>query len=67
MTAEQKARDMLERMEVPGAQSFSAGELVEIANTIADAERFRSLRPWDGFPFANTDTVWIEPGKSMQG
>ncbi len=38
MTAEQKARDMLERMGVEGAQSFSAGELVELASLIADHE-----------------------------
>lgn len=31
-TPEQEARDMLERMEVEGAQSFSAGDLVELAN-----------------------------------
>lgn len=35
MTAEQEARDLLERMGVPGAQEFSAGELVELANLIA--------------------------------
>lgn len=34
--AEQQARDMLERMEVPGAQTFSAGEVVELANLIRD-------------------------------
>ena len=34
MAAEQKARDMLERMGVEGAQSFSAGDLVELANLI---------------------------------
>ena len=28
-----------------------------------DAERFRSLKIWDGKPHAVTDTVWIEPGK----
>jgi len=31
-TPEQKARDLLERMEVPGAQDYTAGELVELAN-----------------------------------
>jgi len=31
-TPEQKARDLLERMEVPGAQQCTAGELVELAN-----------------------------------
>lgn len=35
MTAEQKARDMLERMGVKDAQDFSAGDLVELANLIA--------------------------------
>lgn len=34
-SAEQEARDLLERMEIEGAQSFSAGELVELANLIA--------------------------------
>jgi len=37
-SAEQKARDMLERMEVPGAQQMTAGELVELANLIAYAD-----------------------------
>lgn len=36
MSAEQKARDMLERMGVENAQSFSSGELVELANLIAN-------------------------------
>jgi hypothetical protein len=35
MSAEQQARDLLERMEIPNAQDFSAGELVELANLIA--------------------------------
>ena len=34
MTAEQKARDMLQRMGVEGAQDFSAGDLAELANLI---------------------------------
>lgn len=33
-TAEQRARDLLERMGVANAQEFSAGELVELANII---------------------------------
>lgn len=36
MTAEQKARNMLKRLGVEEAQSFSAGDLVELANLIAD-------------------------------
>lgn len=35
MTAEQKAREMLERMGVEDAQDFSAGDLVELANLIS--------------------------------
>ena len=36
-TLEQSARDLLERMGVEGAQNFSAGELVELANLIAES------------------------------
>jgi len=36
MTSEQKARDMLERMGVKDANAFSAGDLVELANLIAE-------------------------------
>lgn len=47
MTAEQKARDMLDRMGVEGAQSFSSGDLVELANLIAsrhmDEQRARDI------------------------
>lgn len=35
LSAEQQARDLLERMEIPNAQNFSSGELVELANLIA--------------------------------
>jgi hypothetical protein len=38
-TAEQQARDLLERMGIAGAQSFSAGDLIELANLIARAPR----------------------------
>jgi hypothetical protein len=41
-TPEQKARDMLERMGVENAQGFSAGEVVELANLIAEIERLRA-------------------------
>ena len=37
-TAEQQARDMLERMGVPEAQNYTAGDLVELANLIAHAQ-----------------------------
>lgn len=41
-TPEQEARDILERMEIDGAQSFSAGELVELADLISDARMLRN-------------------------
>lgn len=41
MTAEQKARDLLERLGVKDAQSFSSGDLVELANLIADHEKLQ--------------------------
>lgn len=41
VTAEQQARDMLDRLEVEDAQSYSAGDLVELANLIADASWMR--------------------------
>ena len=38
-SAEQRARDMLDRMGVPDAQSYTSGDLVELANLIADRSR----------------------------
>ena len=38
MTAEQKARDLLESIGVEDAQNFSAGELVELANLISERD-----------------------------
>lgn len=51
-TPEQQARDMLQRMDVPGAQAMSAGEVVELANLIEEAERLRALlkETWDEVP-----------------
>ena len=43
-TAEQAARDMLERMGVEDAQDFTAGDVVELANLIAE-QRPRKPRP----------------------
>ncbi len=49
-TAEQQARDLLERMGVAEAQQMSAGDLVELANLIAEldhlAEQLRALEQW---------------------
>jgi hypothetical protein len=35
LTAEQKARDLLDRMGVPAAHHYTSGELIELANLIA--------------------------------
>ena len=37
-TPEQQARDLLERMGIEDAQSFSSGDLVELANLIANKQ-----------------------------
>jgi len=42
-TPEQAARDLLERMGVPDAQSKSAVELVELANLIQDHRTMRAF------------------------
>lgn len=43
-SAEQQARDLLERCGVEDAQSFTAGDVAELANLIADdKERRRQL------------------------
>ena len=39
VSAEQQARDMLERIGVENAQSFTAGDLVELANLISESKR----------------------------
>jgi len=46
VAAEQQARDLLERYGVEDAQSWSAGDLVELANLIADANAYRRLGGW---------------------
>lgn len=42
-SAEQQARDLLERCGVEEAQSFSAGDLVELANLIAELNSYRRV------------------------
>ena len=41
MTPEQEARNILERMGIENAQSFTAGDVVEIANLIAEIENLK--------------------------
>jgi hypothetical protein len=54
-SAEQQARDMLERMGIEDAQSFTSGDVVELANLIATRrDRFNygevsyGFEVWDG-------------------
>lgn len=42
MTAEQQARDLLDRMGIEGAQQMTAGDVAELANLIEERERLRS-------------------------
>lgn len=44
VSAEQQARDMLESLGVEDAQSMTAGDLVELANVIADANAYRKTK-----------------------
>lgn len=43
-SAEQRARDLLEDLGMPDAQAMSAGDLVELANYIADAAAYRKAK-----------------------
>lgn len=40
-SCEQQARDILERMEIPDAQSFPASRVIELANLIAEVNRLK--------------------------
>jgi hypothetical protein len=42
-TPEQAARDMLERMDVPNAQSLGAGDVGDVAQAIAESRKYRRL------------------------
>jgi hypothetical protein len=47
-TPEQEARDMLEMMGMPDAQSMTAGDVVLLANLIAEVRRLREeLDDWE--------------------
>lgn len=72
-TAEQKARDMLERMGVEGAQRFSAGDLVELANLISERDHLAAVIDTIGtadgglalYPVGPADTVFEEDGNTI--
>ena len=42
-SAEQQARDLLERCGVDDAQSFTAGDVIELANLIAENSQLHSV------------------------
>jgi hypothetical protein len=44
-TPEQEARNLLERMGWERAQELSAGDVVELANLIAEVRRYRGSAP----------------------
>lgn len=44
LSAEQRARDMLKNMGIDSAQTMTAGELVELANLIADSDFLKSRK-----------------------
>ncbi|MCK6433380.1 MAG: hypothetical protein HUU30_17630 [Burkholderiaceae bacterium] len=72
MTAEQQARDMLERMGVEGAQNFSAGDLVELANLIAERNHLATVVEFIGtaesggelFPVGPADVEYAADGNT---
>jgi hypothetical protein len=43
ITVEQEARSILERLEYPDAQSLSSGDVIELANLIAEGHRLRAV------------------------
>jgi len=65
MTIEQQARDLLERMEVKNAQSFTAGELVELADLISEKNRYADIayRVRDVLHCGHIDNVLISVQK----
>lgn len=57
-SAEQQARDLLEQCGVEDAQSFTAGDVVVLANFIADAHR--RVRAAEGRQMDDVDTGTVE-------
>lgn len=63
-SAEQAARDLLERIGVPDAQDYSAGNLVELANLIAGQ---RATVPAALTSHNNADAFWLKTYKPSTG
>ena len=72
-TPEQKARDMLERIGVEGAQNFSSGDLVELANLIAERDHLANVVEFIGtadlagelFPVGPSDVEYAAGGNTV--
>lgn len=60
-TPEQAARDMLERIGLPDAQTLTAGDVIELANAVADAWRYRRLL--QALPLVARGDIEIHPGR----
>lgn len=62
-TLEQKARNLLDRLEHPRAQDLSAGDVVELANLIAEhGEMLAALKAvddyWKAGNFTRRESLW---------
>ena len=64
MTAEQEARDLLERLGWDEAQGLSAGDLVELANLMADIHRYRAAAVVPGVR-EYWQTYYLEPTRHV--
>jgi hypothetical protein len=72
MTAEQKARELLERIGVENAKAFSSGELVELANLIAERDHLVDVIDYIGtadgrelYPVGPSVTEYSEDGSTV--
>ena len=60
-TTEQAARDMLERMGIEDAQSFTSGDLVELANLIAASKKATPAPAWEPLTPERLEKLKNEP------
>lgn len=72
-SVEQQARDMLARLGIEDAQSFSTGDLVELANVLEENARLRAMLAYistsdsggEIFPVGPADVEWAEDGNTV--